>query len=211
MRDIQLSATNDVVTTDMMRKFFGRKKDDDEDETTDEKVVDAPTEETVTEDAEEPVEEEVVEEPAEEASGEVDSAEGVTITMPYHASIQDRLRYLLTEPPLSSSIEAPDEFILEFMAMGERFMVAKKPMGEVEIASGAAPDEDAFIRIGNDVVSELLSAATFSEFSAIFLKYYKNAEPGKFVKIELRKPITELNRRGYARVPALKLLIGAAR
>ena len=90
-------------------------------------------------------------------------------------------------------------------------MVAKKPMGEIEIATGAAPDEDVFIRIGNDVVAELLSAASFSEFSVLYLKYYKNPEPGKFVKIELRKPITELNRRGYARVPTLKLLIGAAR
>ena len=190
-----------------MRKFFGRKKDDDEEKEETEEVV----EETPTDPVEEPVEApvEVEEEVPEEV--EAPSPEGDTVTMPYHATIQDRLKYMLTEPPLNQSIEAPDEFMLEFMAMGERFMVAKKPMGEIEIATGAAPDEDVFIRIGNDVVTELLSAASFSEFSVLYLKYYKNPEPGKFVKIELRKPITELNRRGYARVSTLKLLIGAAR
>ncbi|MCK5150856.1 MAG: hypothetical protein KAQ65_03405 [Candidatus Thorarchaeota archaeon] len=195
----------------MMRKFFGRKKDDDEEkEETEEVVEETPKEtpeEAPTAPSEEPVE--VEEESPEEV--EAPSTEGDTVTMPYHATIQDRLKYMLTEPPLNQSIEAPDEFMLEFMAMGERFMVAKKPMGEIEIATGAAPDEDVFIRIGNDVVTELLSAASFSEFSVLYLKYYKNPEPGKFVKIELRKPITELNRRGYARVSTLKLLIGAAR
>ena len=131
--------------------------------------------------------------------------------MPYHATIQDRLKFMLTEPPLADSIEAPDEFKLELMAMGERFTVMKDSMGEVAVSTGTAPDEDVFIRIGNDVVAELLSAANFSEFSSLYLKYYKTPEPGKFVKIELRKPIIELNRRGYARVPTLKLLIGAAR
>ncbi|MHA1907113.1 MAG: hypothetical protein ACW98Y_07450 [Candidatus Thorarchaeota archaeon] len=189
----------------MMRKFFGRKKDDDKKDEEKEEVVEEVLEETPAEAVEEPVEEEVIEE------SETPAPAGLTVTIPYHATIQDRLKYLLTEPPLNETIEAPDEFKLEIMAMGERFMVAKKPMGEIEIATGAAPDEDVFIRIGNDVVSELLSAASFSEFSVLYLKYYKNPEPGKFVKIELRKPITELNRRGYARVPTLKLLIGAAR
>ncbi len=209
----------DVVTTKMMRKFFGRKKDDDEEdvETKEEEVVEEVSEDVYTEpehaEAEEAVEEPTSVEVEEEVTEgeESPSPDELTITIPYHATIQDRLKYMFTEPPLNQSIEAPDEFKLEFMAMGERFMVSKKPMGEIEIASGAAPDEDAFIRIGNDVVSELLSAASFSEFSSLYLKYYKNPEPGKFVKIELRKPITELNRRGYARVPSLKLLIGAAR
>ena len=193
----------------MMRKFFGKKKDNDEDEAAEEEVaeIEEPSEEAV----DEPIEKEVAEEAAEDIAEESPPQKGPAVTLPYHATIQDRLRYLLTEPSFASTIEAPDEFKLEIMAMGERFMVSKKPMGEVEIASGAAPDEDVFIRIGNDVVAELLSAATFSEFSSIFLKYYKNAEPGKFVKIELRKPITDLNRRGYARVEPLKVLIGAAR
>jgi hypothetical protein len=43
------------------------------------------------------------------------------------------------------------------------------------------------------------------------MKYYKNPEAGKFVKIELRKDVNGLNRRGYARVPLLKLLIGMTR
>jgi hypothetical protein len=195
----------------MMRKLFGRKKDDDKKDEETEEIVEEVPEEAATEPTEEAAEEPV--EAEEEVTEEVEApvTDGLTVTMPYHASIQDRLKYMLTEPPLNQSIEAPDEFKLEFMAMGERFMVAKKPMGEIEIATGAAPDEDVFIRIGNDVVAELLSAASFSEFSVLYLKYYKNPEPGKFVKIELRKPITELNRRGYARVPTLKLLIGAAR
>jgi hypothetical protein len=146
-----------------------------------------------------------------EATSETTLSTEGSVTIPYHATFQDRLKYMLTEDPLASSIEAPDEFKLELMAMGERFTVVKKSMGEVELSTGAAPDEDVFIRVSNDAVSELLSAANFTEFSKLYLKYYKNAEAGKFVKIELRKSITELNRRGYARVPALKLLIGAAR
>ncbi|MHA1577952.1 MAG: hypothetical protein ACTSU3_11385, partial [Candidatus Thorarchaeota archaeon] len=153
----------------------------------------------IAEDAEDPI------------AAESDEPEVKGTTIPYHDSIQDRLGYLLTDPEMSTSIEGPDEFILEFMAMGERFSVSKKAMGSISIATGSAADEDVYIRIGNDVVKELLSAATFSEFSKIYLKYYKNPEPGMFVKIELRKQITDLNRRGYARVPALKLLIGAAR
>ena len=84
-------------------------------------------------------------------------------------------------------------------------------MGEFSITIGKAPDEDAFIRISNDVMKELLSAATFSDFSDTYMKYYKNAEAGLFVKIELRKDITALNRRGYARVPVLRVLIGTIR
>lgn len=185
----------------MVRRLFGRKKD----------------EEKKTEDEDKPeVSSEVSEEPVEEqaestAEPEIDTADAPTGTIPYHNSIQDRLNYLLTDPEMASSIEAPDEFILEFMAMGERFSVSKKAMGSISIATGSASDEDVFIRIGNDVVQALLTAATFEEFSEIYLKYYKAPEPGMFVKIELRKQITDLNRRGYARVPALKLLIGAAR
>ena len=196
----------------MVRRFFGRKKDDEEES--------EDVEEAVTEEESEPVEEVPEVKPTADAEfretdsepeEEIITEEAPSGTIPYHDSFQDRLNYLLTDTEMASSIEAPDEFILEFMAMGERFSVSKKPMGNVTIATGTAPDEDVFIRIGNDVVHDLLAAATFSEFSAIYLKYYKAPEPGKFVKIELRKAITSLNRRGYARVPALKLLIGAAR
>ncbi|MHA1882483.1 MAG: hypothetical protein ACTSUO_05505 [Candidatus Thorarchaeota archaeon] len=196
----------------MVRRLFGRKKDDKEESEDVEEVVTEAEPETVEEAPK-------VEAPADAEFRETDSKPGEEIataetpsgTIPYHDSFQDRLSYLLTDTEMASSIEAPDEFILEFMAMGERFSVSKKPMGTVTISTGTAPDEDVFIRIGNDVVTELLSAATFSEFSQTYLKYYKAPEPGKFVKIELRKAITSLNRRGYARVPALKLLIGAAR
>jgi hypothetical protein len=187
----------------MRRRLFGRKKDDDE--------IEAPEDSEVEEQIEAEAAPEGTEGPSAEAEVETPTAPPPKSTIPYHATLQDRLLYLLKSPEMASQLEAPDEFKLEFMAMGERFALSKKPMGAVTITTGASPDEDAFIRIANDVVSELLSAAVFSEFSEVFLKYYKNAEPGKFVKIELRKPITELNRRGYARVPTLKLLIGAAR
>ncbi len=197
----------------MMRRFFGKK---DEKKEEGEEV----DEELPLEDVDEEIDEEVTEESVEEAPSvdeepqeitEETPVEGGSTTMPYHATIQDRLKYMLTEGAPASTIEAPDEFKLELMAMGERFTIIKESMSEVKVSSGTAPDEDVFIRIGNDAVTDLLSAATFSEFSTLYMKYYKNAEPGKFVKIELRKPITELNRRGYARVTPLKLLIGAVR
>ncbi len=193
----------------MIRRIFGRKKDEDEEE-----VEETKTEEkkSTSEDAteSEPVESEEQESPR-GAESPVEDIEIPSSTMPYHDTIQNRLLYLFTEPEFAEYIEAPDEFLLEFMAMGERFAVLKKSMENVEISSGAVPDEDAFIRIGNDVVDELLSASNFDEFSDIYLKYYKNPEPGKFVKIEMRKAITALSRKGYNRVPALKLLIGATR
>ena len=95
--------------------------------------------------------------------------------------------------------------------MGERFNVRKESLGEIAFGTGTAPDEDVFIRISNEAVKELLSAATFNEFVDIYMKYYKNPDGSKFVKIELRKDISSLNRRGYARVPLLKLLVGQIR
>ncbi len=196
----------------MVRRLFGRKKDDKEESEDVEEVVTEAEPETVEEAPKvEPTADAEFRETDSVPEEETSTDEAPSGTIPYHDSFQDRLNYLLTDTEMASSIEAPDEFILEFMAMGERFSVSKKPMGNVTIATGTAPDEDVFIRIGNEVVAELLSAATFPEFSQIYLKYYKAPEPGKFVKIELRKAITSLNRRGYARVPALKLLIGAAR
>ncbi len=196
-----------------MRKIFGRKKDEKKEEADAEEVEASPEDSVSMEDTSEPEAEVAAPAEPEEVEDAADTAPltGAGTTIPYHATFQDRLKYMLTEDPFASSIEAPDEFSLELMAMGERFTVVKKSMGEVELSTGTAPDEDVFIRVSNDAVSELLSAANFSEFSKLYLKYYKNAEPGKFVKIELRKPITELNRRGYARIPALKLLIGASR
>jgi hypothetical protein len=178
-----------------MSRFF-RKKTDDEKE-------DGTAEAESIEDAEvETTEEEAVTE-------EVSTGRGDTI--PYHSEIQDRLMYMFNDSSIGSGIEGTDEFYIEFMAMGERFWIGKAPLGDIELKTGAMTDQDAHVRIANDVVSDLLSAATFSEFSKIYLQYYKSAEAGKFVKIEVRKPITDLNRRGYARVPIMKLLIGSAR
>ena len=114
---------------------------------------------------------------------------------------------MLNDPKMADGLEGTHAFTLEFMAMGERFWISKAPLGDIETKIGKASDEDAHIRISN----ELLNAATFSQFSEIYLKYYKHSDAGKFIKIEARKPITDMNRRGYARVPVLKLLIGAAR
>ncbi|MHA1135266.1 MAG: hypothetical protein ACTSSE_02150 [Candidatus Thorarchaeota archaeon] len=189
-----------------MSRFFKRKKDEEKDEgTVEEETVEVA--ETTEEELEETVDAPEVAE--EEAAEEVSVGRGETI--PYHSEIQDRLMYMFNDSNMGGGIEGTDEFYIEFMAMGERFWIGKAPLGDIELKTGAMTDQDAHVRIANDVVSDLLSAATFMEFSKIYLQYYKNAEAGKFVKIEVRKPITDLNRRGYARVPIMKLLIGSAR
>ena len=186
-----------------MARFFKRKKSNEEDQET----ADVPQKDAVhAEETEIGVE-----------GTEADDVPKVEVpvdrksTIPYHASIQDRLMYMFNDSNIGAGIEGTDEFYIEFMAMGERFWIGKVPLGKVSIKTGAMADQDAHVRISNDVAAELLSAANFSEFSKIFMQYYKTAEAGKFVKIEVRKPIADLNRRGYARVPILKLLIGSAR
>jgi len=194
-----------------MSRFFRRKKQDEaEPEAKPEEeapVVEEPVAKPI-----EPAEPERVieEEPVvDEVAEEVPEGRGDTI--PYHDSIQDRLMYMLNDEKMADGLEGTHEFVLEFMAMGERFWISKAPLGNIVTKVGKAADEDAHIRISNDSVSDLLTAATFSEFSKIYLKHYKTSDAGKFIKIEARKPITDMNRRGYARVPVLKLLIGAAR
>ncbi|TFG34137.1 hypothetical protein EU527_05045 [Candidatus Thorarchaeota archaeon] len=191
-----------------MSRFFRRKKDKDEGTAEDEPVEGTEAEiieEEETAEEQEMDVEEVVEDDTEAAPV------GREETIPYHSEIKERLMYMFNDSNIGAGIEGTDEFYIEFMAMGERFWIGKAPLGDIESKSGAMTDQDAHIRVSNDVVADLLSAATFSEFSKIYIKYYKNAEAGKFVKIEVRKPITDLNRRGYARVPVLKLLIGSAR
>ncbi len=189
-----------------MSRFFRRKKTDEKDDGTAEaKPVDAAEAESVEE--EEAVDAaDIVEESAAE---EIPASRGDTI--PYHSEIKERLMYMFNDSIIGAGIEGTDEFYIEFIAMGERFWIGKAPLGDIEIKTGAMTDQDAHVRIANDVVSALLSAANFSEFSKIYIQYYKSAEAGMFVKIEVRKPITDLNRRGYARVPIMKLLIGSAR
>jgi hypothetical protein len=185
-----------------MSRFFRRKKDEEKAEPKPEEETAAVTEEeAATETEEEPAATEVSE-PIPEGRGD---------TIPYHDSIQDRLVYMLNDAKMADGLEGTHEFTLEFMAMGERFWIGKAALGDIETKVGKAADEDAHIRISNDSVSDLLAASTFSEFSKIYLQDYKSSEGGKFIKIETRKPITDLNRKGYARVPILKLLIGAAR
>ena len=183
----------------VMRRIFGRKKDDDE--------KDAKAKSPIPKETPEEIEGETVAEAAEEA----EDAPIEAGTIPYHTSLTDRFKYIFDDPDISAGLEGTDEFFLEFMAMGERFWFAKKAKGEVEFGTGAVPDEDVYIRIGNDAVRDLLGASTFTEFQGFYMKYYKNPEAGKFVKIELRKDVNGLNRRGYARVPLLKLLIGMTR
>ncbi len=188
-----------------MSRFFRRKKKDEK------KAETKPDEEPVAVTEEAVVEPEAPEE--EPAAAEVAEPvpEGRGDTIPYHDSIQDRLVYMLNDAKMADGLEGTHEFELEFMAMGERFWIRKAALGEIETKVGKADDEDAHIRLSNDAVSELLNAATFASFSELYLKYYKTSDAGKFIKIEARKPISDMNRRGYARVPVLKLLIGAAR
>ncbi|NHI83811.1 MAG: hypothetical protein EAX81_05880 [Candidatus Thorarchaeota archaeon] len=199
-----------------IRKFFGKEDEDKLDETEEteqEDVAEAESAPAVEEeDSSESAAESDVQEHAEEAVTVVKQASAARgSTIPYHAELTERLRFMFHDPTISGSIEGTDEFVLEFMAMGERFNVKKQALGDVVFGTGTAPNEDAFIRISNDVVSELLSASTFDEFANIYMKYHKNPDGGKFVKIELRKDIGGLNRRGYARVPLLKLLVGQIR
>ena len=188
-----------------MSRFFRKKKKDEKTaETKPDEEPAAVTEEAVIESElpeEEPAATEVAE-PVPEGRGD---------TIPYHDSIQDRLVYMLNDAKMADGLEGTHEFELEFMAMGERFWIRKAALGEIETKVGKADEEDAHIRLSNDAVSELLNAATFATFSELYLKYYKTSDAGKFIKIEARKPISDMNRRGYARVPVLKLLIGAAR
>lgn len=198
----------------VMRKLFGRKKKDEESdkaeaETTEETVAEEAAPEVETAEATEVTSDET-EVPAEEAETPVEKIRRKE-TLPYHDSLPKRLKFLLEESNIASTIEGPDEFSLELMASGERTWIKKASNGPIQYGTGAIPDEDVFIRVSDDVVSELLDAPTYEEFSRIYMHYYRNAEPGKYVKIELRKSITDLNRRGYARVPLLKLLVGAAR
>jgi hypothetical protein len=193
-----------------MSRFFRRKKKEDEKaEVKPEEEQEAPAPEEQAVEAAEEVEVAEEEPAAAEVAESVPDGRGDTI--PYHDSIQDRLVYMLNDEKMADGLEGTHEFTLEFMAMGERFWIGKAALGDIETKVGKAADEDAHIRISNDTVNDLLAAATFSEFSKIYLKHYKTSEAGKFVKIETRKPITDLNRMGYARVPVLKLLIGAAR
>ncbi len=188
-----------------MSRFFRRKKTDKKDGTAEAEPVET-AEAEIVEDEETVDAPDVVDESAAE---DVPAVRGETI--PYHSEIQECLMYMFNDSGIGAGIEGTDEFYIEFMAMGERFWIGKAPLGDIEIKTGAMTDQDAHVRIANDVVSDLLSAANFAEFSKIYLQYYKSAEAGKFVKIEVRKPITDLNRRGYARVPIMKLLIGSAR
>jgi hypothetical protein len=209
--DNSTSQTKETVCKmERIKKLFGR----DEEKGKDESPAAGQTtsaEEAPIEVAEEPVKPEktaesgVVAEP--DAPFPVDGA----ATIPYHSEITDRLKYMFQDSNIAANIEGPDEFTIEFMAMGERFNFIKEPRGEIKFGTGSAPDEDVFIRISNDAVAELLGAPNFEEFRQIYMKYYKNPDAGKFVKIELRKDLVWMNRQGYARVPLLKLLVGQLR
>jgi hypothetical protein len=211
-----------------IRKLLGREEEKEE-KAAEEVPAAETTEETVQEEAvheeaahpetpAEPVSEEPAVEPepdpetkAEETVPEEPVPDDRRTTLPYHSEFTERLKYLFGDPTAAAGMEGPDEFALEFMAMGERFYVVKEAHGEMKYGAGSAPDEDVYIRIANDTVAELLSAATFAGFSEIYIRDYRKPDAGKFVKIELRKDISSMNRRGYARIPLLKLLVGQAR
>ncbi|MFW9847249.1 MAG: hypothetical protein ACFFD6_10900 [Candidatus Thorarchaeota archaeon] len=194
---------------DRIKKLLGREEEEEKETPAAEEVkegaaVDAESSEPI--DESEAVEESVMEvEP--DQPFPVDGAS----TIPYHSEITDRLKYMFHDANIAANIEGPDEFTIEFMAMGERFNFMKEARSDVKFGTGTAPDEDVFIRISNDAVAELLSAPNFEAFRQIYMRYYRNPEPGRFVKIELRKDLVWMNRQGYARVPLLKLLVGQVR
>ncbi|MFO7836051.1 MAG: hypothetical protein R6V83_05310 [Candidatus Thorarchaeota archaeon] len=190
------------MVMDRIKKFLGKEEKEDEKVEAESEVTEEPSAEAKTKQeigAEE--EAEVVEKPLDRVEGAI----------PYHSTFQKRLDFLFDSEETARGMNAPDEFSLEFMVMGERFNVTKNSMGPVQIESGTCSDEDVFIRISNSVAKSLLDAVTFDEFSDIYMQYYRESEPDKYVKIEVRKPIEELNKRGYVRVPILRLLVGQIR
>lgn len=194
------------MVMDRIKKLLGKEEEEEEIETEAELEAETEVEEEPPTEAEakeetEVEEEEALEEPPTRGKG----------TIPYHDTFQKRLEFLFDNEETAGDMKAPDEFSLEFMVMGERFNVTKDSMGSVEIESGTTSDEDVFIRISNTVAKKLLDAATFDEFSDTYMQYYRESESDKYVKIDLRKPIEELNKRGYVRVPILRLLVGQVR
>ncbi|MFW9799246.1 MAG: hypothetical protein ACFFD9_02330 [Candidatus Thorarchaeota archaeon] len=202
-----------------VRKFLGRdeEKEDEKAAVEEEPSTEAPPaavpakpEVKAPEPEPEPEQEPEVEEAVPEAEAEPTPARPGD-TIPNHSDFTERLKYLFANPTAAAGMEGPDEFALEFMAMGERFNIKKQAHGEVSFGTGSVPEEDVFVRISNSTVAELLSAPTFVDFSKIYIRHYRKPDAGKFVKIELRKDISSMNRRGYARVPILKLLVGQMR
>ena len=196
-----------------IKKLFGRDEEKEEAKAEEAPVVEeaAPEAEPIEVAEEAAVEPEPEPEPEIEAEPDEPFPVDGAATIPYHSEITDRLQYMFQDSNIAANIEGPDEFTIEFMAMGERFNFIKEARGDVKYGTGTAPDEDVFIRISNDAVTELLSAPNFEEFRQIYMKYYRNPDAGKFVKIELRKDLVWMNRQGYARVPLLKLLVGQVR
>ncbi len=204
-----------------MRRLFGRKKKDDESKDVTEEAESTesvtPSETPEPEPVVEPEPSQVVSEPSTTAVSQATvpisevSAPEVVGGLPHHTSFVERLIYLFNDATAGAHIEATDEFHLEFLVLGERFWIRKEHMGPVKSGTGAIPDEDVFVRISDTVAHELLAAPTFEEFTKTYMRYYKNQQSGKFVKIELRKDVSSLARVGYARVPILKLLIGTVR
>ena len=196
---------------DRIKKLLGRDEEKEEAQAEEAPAVEEAAPETEPVEVSEEAVEAVEPEPEIEVEPDEPFPEDGAATIPYHSEITDRLKYMFQDANIAANIEGPDEFTIEFMAMGERFNFIKEARGEVKFGTGTAPDEDVFIRISNDAVAELLSAPNLEEFRQIYIKYYRNPEAGKFVKIELRKDLVWMNRQGYARVPLLKLLVGQVR
>ena len=120
-----------------IKKLFKGKEEKEEEKEAAEEVAEV-TEEPVAEVEEtpeiEPVETAVEPRPTpppevEEAVPEAEVSVTVGGTMPYHSTFQDRLNYMFADAQIGAGIEAPDSFMLEFMAEGERFYIAKPSMG----------------------------------------------------------------------------------
>jgi hypothetical protein len=99
-----------------MSRFFRRKKKD-----TDETEQLPEEEPTTTTDEAAQFEPEAPAEPTAEVAEPVPEGRGDII--PYHDSIQDRLVYMLNDSKMADGLEGTHEFMLEFMAMGERFWI----------------------------------------------------------------------------------------
>lgn len=147
-------------------------------------------EEKVEEIKEEEVQPEVVEEP-----------EKPKIT------IQEKIAELMNLPENLNPIPAPATFKIQFLAGGDAFYIIKEELKHPHIEPSRTRAEDVFIRISNAVVDELLEAPDFDTFNEIFRKYAKSQTADHYVKVDIRTDIFELNKKGFASSPFLKMLV----
>ncbi len=150
---------------------------------------------------EKPAEEEEVAETVEEVQPEVKEPEKPKIT------IQEKINEFMNLPENLDPIPAPVSFKIQFLAGGDAFFIIKEELKQPHIEPSRTRGEDVFIRISEAVVEELVEAPDFNTFNEIFRKYAKSQTADHYVKVDIRTDIFELNKKGFAKSPFLKMLV----